>query len=334
MTTIRVTANSITTSVTSPTVAANTATVLLDVITSGYGEEVLPNDALFKRLSDTFTTSEILNVSQGFGQIVTELLTTSELTTLVQDMNRGTGEFTSATDILTRVFTANRSILELVPVSDSPSLGMSKPLPLETQTVSDVSFLAPNKVVPELVTTSESKFFGIAPGFLETPTTSETLTLLSSFTRAYTESVPVTELFQPVVQFIRNISDTVVATELSLIGQSIADTEGSSAITSDSTFLGISPTFSDTPSLSEVIALLSSFNRSLSDTAISSDSPSLSVSIVASTDTASTADSSVRLIGSTRTDSATTIDGGTMNNQSYYLEDYVIPGYVGTNYSF
>lgn len=334
MTTINVIANPITTTVTSPTVTAATTNVTIDVVTSGYGEEAIPNDGLFKRLADTASTSEVVNVSQGFSRSLTDILTISELATLVQNLNRGTADFSSMSDAFSRVFSANRDVLEVSIVADTKSMAVSKPFPLEVQIVSDASFLSPNKVATELTTASDTKLFNIAPSIFETPITSETITLLSSFTRLFNEPVPVTELFQPVVQYIRTISDMVVATELSLIGQSFGDTESSTASTSDSTTKGIQPRFSDIPLLTEVIALLNTFNRSFSDTAVSTDSPSLGVSMKPGTDTAVASDVSTRSIGGKYTDSSTVTDGGVINNQSYYAGNYVVPGYVGTNYSF
>lgn len=334
MTTINVIANPITTTVTSPTVTAATTNAAIDVVTSGYGEEALPNGGLFKRLSDTINTSEVVNRSQGFGRNISDVLTISELAVLVQNLNRGTADFSAMSDSLSRVFTANRSIPEVYTTSDTKAMAVSKPFPIEVQTVSDSSFLSPNKIVPELTTTSDTKLFNIAPRIFETPVTSETITLLSSFTRLFNEPVPVTELFQPVVQYIRTISDMVVATELSLIGQPFGDTESSTASTSDSTAKGIQPRFSDIPLLTEVIALLNTFNRSFNDTAVSTDSPSLGVSMEPGTDTAVASDVSTRSIGGKYTDSSTVTDGGVINNQSYYAGDYVVPGYVGTNYSF
>ncbi|WP_396190117.1 hypothetical protein [Flavobacterium sp.] len=327
---------------------------LVDATDDFYGETNVDDDQValvVKTLSDSRTISDMFNKTVIFVRSFVEQSVTSEYNLF--NFGKSVLEVTSTVETLSKSLA--RNLTETFNKSDTVRLLLGKPFS-DSVNNSDSYILNTTKNLIEIKVMLEvlSRIFSTSK--YDNATISEFVQTAATFYRSFVEQVTKSETFSKLVNkqqnetintaqvftkgfskaivngvnsseyktfsYFKQLLDTVDATD-DFYGETNVD---------DDQIATVSKTLADSKTITETFSRTVSFIRSFIDGVSNSEIQSKNIYVVKN-DVSQTVSTIIKSLNKVASESVHPSETKTANIQSYFLSDYVVPGYVGINYT-
>jgi hypothetical protein len=278
-----------------PLVTGTENNLLAKIIVTNMGEEVFPNPQLFKRVHDYYQVNDTVTLtyrSVKFDQVAVNDTVTLTYRSVFQELQVTSDSY--------KVFVVNKGVRDTAQLVDQNSKRVQK----------QFSNLFNTADVPQVT---------YGKNLLNTVSVTTELVKLA-YKKAANDLVTSTDILNRTVNFNRSFADVVDATDDFFGDANIDDDQIAQVGKTLVSWL----TSTDVRAVTATKILQTAFTRS--DT-VSNTPKKVVAELVTSSDTVSF----YKFANRSFNEVITAQSSGIINNQSYFAEDYVQPGYAGTN---
>ena len=221
----------------------------------------------------------------------------------------------------------------------------------DTSAVSDDAALTVNSRISDVYSVSDTEAATFGKYAVDSATISDDFSLVAAYSRRLVDVASAADNLTYLANYVRRISDGSSVVDTAVLSAGLAHTD--SSLTTDTTDITFNKTHGDVAAAGDIFSSQGSYNRAFDETADVAELISKEVARAASdqafvseliqtilavgrsiADASIMTDSSISLLGKTRTDTGTVLDTGSLRSQGYVDFSYFAEDYVGESRTF